>query len=69
MSLSALSAYQCRRGEPAEEARYSLQTGERRRGVKQGMEQSRSSVIRGVLAAAKRIRDVLGVTLIYKYFI
>lgn len=51
MSLSALSAYQCRRGEPTEEARYSLQTGERR-----GMEQS--IIIRGVLAAAKRITEV-----------
>lgn len=28
MSLSAPSAYQCRRGEPAEEVRYSLPTEE-----------------------------------------
>lgn len=36
MSLSALSAYQCLRGEPAEEAKYSLQTGKKEEGGRRG---------------------------------
>lgn len=52
MSLSALSAYQCCRGEPAQEVRNSLQSGEEeRRGSQGGLEQSRSAVLCRVLAA------------------
>ena len=60
MSLSALSAYQCRRGEPAEEARYSLQTGEEEEEVvvvvvveAEGDSWGWSGDMRGVLAPAK----------------
>lgn len=53
MSLSALSAYQCRRGEPAEEARYSLQTREEEEEAAEGGSWGWSGDMRGVLAPAK----------------